>query len=174
MHETTDDIAWLQSVLDRSYDAAGEHLRSITTPVRRIPAEELSAILGGVQIIDVATVTAAGTPRVGPVDGLFYRGRLYFGSSRTSLRYRNLLTRPQVSAAHTRGEELGVVVHGTARLFALTDPGAAEFRAYCHEVYVPRYGEAWAEFGDRPDIFYACIEPEKMFTFRMDTPRLPE
>lgn len=173
VYESEEDLAWLQSLLDRSYDRAGEHLRSITTPARRIPATELGGLLPGVQVLDVATVTADQRPRVGPVDGLFFRGRFYFGSSKTSLRYRNLQARPEVSVAHTRGEEISVVVHGTAHLFSLDDPDQEGFREYCYEVYVPRYGAGWKEFARSKDIFYALVEPELMFTFRMDQPRLP-
>lgn len=173
MHENTDDIAWLQALLDRSYARAGQHLRSITTPARRIPAAELGALLPGVQIIDLATVTADGRPRVAPVDGLFFRGRWYFSSDRSSLRFRNLVARPHVSAAHTRGEEISIVVHGTARLFSFDDPDQAAFRDYAHEVYVPLYGEEWKEFAAGQDIFCARIDPELMFTFRMDKARLP-
>ena len=171
MHETEQDIAWLETLLDRSYDTAGEHLRSITTPPRRIPARELSGLLSGVQVVNLATVTADGSPRVAPVDGLFYRGRFFFGSSTTSQRYRNLQRRPQVSAAHTRGEDLAVIVHGTAETFSLKDAAYGDFLAYCREVYIPLYGEGWNDFASGDTIFYARIEPVRMFTFRMDQPR---
>ena len=167
MHETTDDLAWLQALLDRSYARAGEHLRSITTPDRRISAADLTPLLGAVQIIDLATVNRDGRPRVGPVDGLFFRAHWYFSSGRTSLRYRNLVERPQVSAAHTRGEELSVVVHGTAKLFGLEDSSHGGFKAYAHEVYVPLYGDAWLRMAYGDDIFFARIEPELMFTLRV-------
>lgn len=173
MHETGDDVAWLQALLDRSYERAGEHLRSITTPARRIPAAELGELLPGVQIIDLATVTADGRPRVGPVDGLFFRGHFYFSSAKTSFRYRHLIARPHVSAAHTRGEEMSVVVHGAALRFSLDDPRHAEFKDYCYAVYVAIYGEEWKEFARSSDVFYARIDPELMFTFRMDKPQLP-
>jgi len=133
VYETHEDHVWLQSLLDRSYRRAGEHLRSITTPARRISAVDLCDLLPGVQILEVATVTADGRPRVAPVDGLFFRGHFYFGSSRTSLRYRHLHARPRVSAVHTRGEEVSVVVHGTPWVckieegypnFASFNPGA--------------------------------------------------
>src|SRR5712692_10261417 len=123
MHETAEDLDWLQALLDRSYATAGGHLKSITTPERRVPATDLGAILPGVQILDLATVTADGKPRVAPVDGLFYRARVYFSSSKTSRRYRHLRARPDVSVAHTRGEELSIVVHGKANLFSLDDAG---------------------------------------------------
>jgi hypothetical protein len=167
MYETDADIAWLQGLLDRSYESAGEHLRSITTPERRIPADELGGILTGMVLLNLATVTAAGEPRVGPVDGLFFRGRFHFSSSLTSVRYRHLVARPQVSASHTRGEELSVVVHGTAELFSFQDPDASAFRDYANEVYVPLYGDMWMEMVDSDDVFSARIEPARMYTFRM-------
>jgi len=34
MHETPEDIAALQDLLDRSYESAGGHMRRITTPER--------------------------------------------------------------------------------------------------------------------------------------------
>jgi hypothetical protein len=47
MHETAEDLLELAALLDRSYARAGEHLRSIFTPERRIPADELVALLLG-------------------------------------------------------------------------------------------------------------------------------
>ena len=63
----------LQHLLDESYEQAGEHLRSIFTPERRMSAEETAQLLRGVFVLNVATVTAAREPMVAPVDGLFYR-----------------------------------------------------------------------------------------------------
>lgn len=82
---------------------------------RRLSAEQVAERLTGVCVLDLATVTARGEPRVAPVDGLFYRGRWHFGSSPEAARTRHLAARPAVSASHTRGEALAVVVHGTAR-----------------------------------------------------------
>jgi len=173
VHETAEDLDWLGALLDRSYDSAGSHLKSITTPPRRIAATELAALLPGVQIIDLATVTVDAKPRVAPVDGLFYRGHFYFSSSKTSRRYGHLHARPDVSAAHTRGEEISIVVHGIAKLFSLDDPEHEGFKRYCDDVYIPLYGDEWLKFGASEDIFYARIDPELMFTFRMDKPQLP-
>src|SRR3972149_4003964 len=114
MHETTADLRTLQSLLDRSYAAAGAHLLSIHTPDRRLAAADLVSTLTGVCVLDLATVTRDGRPRVSPVDGLFYRGAFWFGSSSDSLRFRHIRRRPAVSATHTRGESLAVTVHGSA------------------------------------------------------------
>ena len=103
MHETPDDIHALQDLLDRSYERAGRHLRSITTPERRVDAEELVRRLTGMCLLVVATVTADCRPIAGPLDGIFYRGAFHFGTAPDSVRYRHLLTRPQVSATHLPG-----------------------------------------------------------------------
>ena len=157
MHETPEDLAALQRLLDDSHARAGRHLRSIFDDDRRITAADLPALLPGVQVLNLATVTARGEPRVAPVDGLFYRARFWFGSAHDSARFRHLRRRPAVSAAHTRGEELAIIVHGLAVEVSLD---GHPFRDYCYEVY----GEAWDEFG--PGAAYACIEPKAMFTFR--------
>jgi pyridoxamine 5'-phosphate oxidase-like protein len=159
MHETADDLTELQALLDRSYERAGEHLRSVFTPDRRIPAAALAGLLPGVQVLNLATVTRNCEPRVAPVDGLFYRGRFWFGSSPTSTRFTHLRARPQVSATHTRGESLAIVVHGRAALIDLDDPANAGFRAYCLEVY----GPDWEEWG--APAAYARIDAERMYTF---------
>lgn len=68
---------------------------------------------------------------------------------------------------------MSVVVHGTPRLFSLDDPEHEEFKDHCYKVYVPRYRDGWKKFAHGSDIFFARIDPELMFTFRMDEPRLP-
>jgi uncharacterized pyridoxamine 5'-phosphate oxidase family protein len=165
VHETPDDLADLERLLDESHAGAGSHMRSIFTEERRIPAGELCDLLRGVQILNVATVTAAGEPRVAPVDGLFYRSHFYFGSSLDSFRFRHLASRPQVSASHTRGEELAVIVHGTARIIDPAAPERAQFRDYLIEVYGPDW-ESWGAGAG-----YARIHPKKMFTFRFAADR---
>jgi nitroimidazol reductase NimA-like FMN-containing flavoprotein (pyridoxamine 5'-phosphate oxidase superfamily) len=160
VHETPEDIHALQALLDASHAAAGPHLRAIWNEERRIPAAELPEILTGVQTITLATVTAAGEPRIVPVDGLFFAGRFYAGATRDSVRLRHLRARPQVSVALVRGEELAVVVHGHAALVDTDAPEHAAFREYCLEVY----GAPWHSFGAGEP--YARIEPAKMFTFR--------
>ena len=155
MHETADDLRDLQRLLDDSHAAAGEHMRSIFTEDRRLSASTLAERLTGVCVLDLATVTAKGEPRVAPVDGLFFRGRWHFGSAPTSTRFRHIAVRPAVSGSHTRGEELAVIVHGTARMVDV----AGEFRELLLEVY----GGSWEEWGDGAP--YAVIDAARMYTF---------
>jgi uncharacterized pyridoxamine 5'-phosphate oxidase family protein len=173
VHETPEDIHALQNLLDRSYDAAGAHLLSITTPERRVGAEDLVERLTGMCLLVVATVTADGRPIAGPLDGIFYRGAFHFGTAPNSIRYRHLLKRPQVSATHLPREEFAVNVHGRAAPLDIGAAGNRGLRETLFEVYGPRYGaEDWERFlegGDDPanSPVYMRIDADRMFTFEM-------
>jgi hypothetical protein len=161
MNEQPDDLAALQQLIDRSYAAAGPHLH---TPERRLSAEQVCVRLTGMSLLSLATVSSAGRPVVGPVDGIFYRGAFHFGSAPESVRARHIAARPWVSAAHLPNEELAITVHGRAEP---VDVGAGPFRHLLLDIYVPRYGESWADMLESGAIYWR-IEAERMFTFAMD------
>ena len=166
MHETAEDLAALQELLDSSYEGAGAHLHRIITPERRLSAEQVAERLAGMCLLALATATADGRPIVGPVDGIFFRGAFHFGSAPDSVRFKHVAKRPHVSATHLPGEELAVTVHGRAVPVDVGSDADADFRRTLLEVYVPRYGEEWESFLDR-GVQYARIEPDRMFTFQM-------
>jgi nitroimidazol reductase NimA-like FMN-containing flavoprotein (pyridoxamine 5'-phosphate oxidase superfamily) len=166
VHETADDLASLQALLDRSYEQAGGHLRRITTDERRVDATQLCERLQGMTLLVLATVTNDSRPLNGPVDGIFYRGHFYFGSAPDSVRFRHIAKRPWVSATHLPAEEFAVTVHGRAVPVDVRDPAERGFRQTLLEVYVPRYGEQWEQFLDS-GVQYARIDAERMFTFFM-------
>src|ERR1700751_1332683 len=60
VHESADDIDRVQALLDRSYAAAGPHLRSIHTEQRRLTAADLVVRLQGMCLLVLATVNSAG------------------------------------------------------------------------------------------------------------------
>ena len=171
MHETAADLAALQELLDRSAAAAGGHLQAIITPERRLGAADLCARLTGMSLLVLATVTADGRPLVGPVDGIFYRGAFYFGSSPDSVRFRHIRHRPHVSASHLPGEHLAVTVHGRAVPVDVRSREHADFRNTLLDVYVPRYGPEWENFLDSGPV-HARIDADRMFTFAMDPAEL--
>jgi hypothetical protein len=169
MHETSTDLDALQQLLDDSYARAGEHLRSIHTPERRVHAPDVARVLQGVRVLNLATVTASCEPRVSPVDGIFYRGQFWFGSGDNSLRFRHLRARPQISGSHTVGETFAVIVHGRA---AEIDVNASEHEGFLrtlHEVY-PQWSE-W--YGDEPAP-YARIDAELMYAYAFEPSVLAE
>ena len=166
MHESDADLAALQELLDRSYAAAGDHLLRIHTPERRLPAEQIAERLTGMVLLALATVTSDGRPMVGPVDGIFFRGALHFGSAPDSMRFKHIRARPQVSATHLPGEELAVTVHGRAVEVPAHGEAGAGLRQALLDIYVPRYGASWEEFLDSGPV-YARIDAERMFAFHM-------
>jgi hypothetical protein len=159
VHETPEDIARLQAMLDASHAAGGAHLRSIFADERRVSAADLPARLAGVQITHLATVTARGEPRVAPVDGLFFRGALHVGTAPGAMRARHLRVRPQISASIAHGEEFALVLHGRAIELDLDAHEHEGLRAYYREVY----GESWESF--RQGNPYWRLEPERIFSF---------
>jgi uncharacterized pyridoxamine 5'-phosphate oxidase family protein len=172
MHETPADLDRLQSLLDRSYAQAGPHLREVITPERRLTADQLSDRLQGMRLLVLATVTADGRPISGPVDGFFYRGEWYFGSSEASLRFRHIRRRPPVSATHIPSEELSVTTHGRAIEIDVASHDHGTLRQTLLEYYGSRFGDSAAAIVDGPGVVYARIDAERMFTFHLDRPEM--
>jgi uncharacterized pyridoxamine 5'-phosphate oxidase family protein len=166
VHETAEDLAGLQELLDRSYEQAGTHMHRIISPERRMTAEQVAERLDGMVLLALATATADGRPIIGPVDGIFYRGAFHFGSAPDSVRFKHIAKRPGVSATHLPGEQLAVTVHGKATLVDVASPDQAGFRQTLLDIYVPRYGEGWEKFLDS-GVQYARIDADRMFTFQM-------
>ena len=164
MHETADDLAALQGLLDRSYAGAGAHLLRILTPDKRLTAEEVAERLTGMRLLVLATVTADGRPIAGPVDGVFFRGAFHFGSAPDSVRFRHIRERPHVSASHLPGEELAVTVHGRAVPLDVQREAEAGFRRTLLEIYTARYGPEWEKFLSS-GVAFARIEADRMFTY---------
>jgi uncharacterized pyridoxamine 5'-phosphate oxidase family protein len=161
MYETEGDLARLQELLDDSYARAGSHLRSVWEERSRLDAPALSEELAGIQVLDLATVTPSGEPRVAPVDGFFFRGRFWFGSAESSLRFRNIRANPAVSGAVTRGlETFLVLVHGRAVETDPRGPEAMGFAAYPRELYDFDWDAA------HPGAPYAWIDAKSLLAFK--------
>jgi hypothetical protein len=114
MYETDAEIDALQELLDRSFTTSSEHLRAIMTEPRRLDARRLIQELDGPCVLNIATVTAHGEPRVSAVDGHFLRGRWYFSTDSSSPKIRQLTARPAISASYTPRDGFGVFGHGRA------------------------------------------------------------
>jgi general stress protein 26 len=114
MLETPEELARLQSLLDASRARATDHLRGIIHDDRALSAEQVVALLPGMKVVSVATVTAHGEPRISAMDGHFLHGTWTFSTSRTAAKARHLAARPAVSVAHVEGEQFALFSHGRA------------------------------------------------------------
>ncbi|MCD0453015.1 pyridoxamine 5'-phosphate oxidase family protein [Actinocorallia sp. API 0066] len=116
MFETVAELRELEGLLERSLSRSTEHLRSIINGERTLTAEQLTQVLTGMCTLALSTVTAKGEPRVSGVDGHFLHGKWHFGTALGAAKARHLAARPAASAAHLRGEDLGVFTHGTVEI----------------------------------------------------------
>jgi hypothetical protein len=160
MRETPSELLGLQNLLDLSFDQASPHLKSIMTPPRRLSAGRLVEELPSPAVLNIATVTARGEPRISAVDGHFLHGHWYFTTAGESPKARQLRTRPAISASYTPRDGYGVFCHG--RAIAL-GPGPEQQMITDH--FVETYGQAPEEWA--VDILYARIDAGWMVGFAM-------
>ena len=102
----------LQALLDASHGQATDHLKAIIRDESVLSADDLVALLTGMKVLSLATVTSSGEPRISAVDGHFLHGTWSFSTSATAAKARHLRARPAVSVAHVDNEELAVFSHG--------------------------------------------------------------
>ena len=134
MLETSDEIDTLQALLDASHARATGHLRGIITDDRTLSAEQLVALLTGMKVLAVATVTASGEPRISALDGHFLHGTWTFSTAGGAAKAKHLERRPAVSVAHIDGEEFALFSHGTAQLMP-AGPARDEVEAHWTAYY---------------------------------------
>jgi general stress protein 26 len=142
MFETSDDLTALQALLDASHARSTEHLRGIINDDRTLTGAQVAALLTGMKVISVATVTAQGEPRISAMDGHFLHGTWTFSTSRTSAKAHHLAARPAISVAHVDGEAMAVFSHGRA-----VEIGGDELRRV-DEHWTAHYGSSPLSWGD--------------------------
>ena len=145
MLETPEELTALQVLLDRSHARSTDHLRGIINDERTLTAQDLVALLKGMKVISVATVTAQGHPRVSAKDGHFLHGSWSFSTSGTAAKARHMYVRPDVSVAHVDHEELAVFSHGRVEEMAESDPDWAETLDH----WTNHYGSSPLTWGDQ-------------------------
>lgn len=144
MLETAEEIEQLQALIDRSHGGATGHLRNIITDDRRLTAADIVALLTGMKVISVATVTAAGEPRISALDGHFLHGSWTFSTDGGAAKAKHLRVRPAVSVAHVDHEELAVFSHGVAEELGKDHPWFDE----TIEHWTGHYGSSPLSWGD--------------------------
>jgi len=162
MDETPAELIALQDLLDASFARASDHLTGIMAPERRLSAEQLAADLTGIAVLNLATVTARGEPRISAVDGHFRHGHWHFSTDGGSPKARQLKARPAISVSYTPRDGYGVFCHGRARMLDRGTPEFTDFYDHC----VQTYGHSLDDLGS--DIVYLQVEPEWMVGFAFD------
>jgi len=163
MFETDAELAEMQSLLDASLSRSTDHLRSIIKPGERsLTAAQVSAACRGMCTLAVATVTANGEPRNSAVDGHLLHGRWYFSTARGAAKARHLGSRPAVSVAYLRGEEIGVFAHGSAQpMNPAGGPDDTDWPALL-QYMTDYYGSSPLSWGD---VVYYRLVPHWMVAF---------
>ncbi|MFF2544809.1 pyridoxamine 5'-phosphate oxidase family protein [Kitasatospora sp. NPDC058063] len=172
MRETPDELRRLQALLDTSLSRSTAHLRSIINSERTLTAGQLTGVLTGMCTLALSTVTAKGEPRISGVDGHFLHGMWHFGTARGAAKARHLAARPAASAAHLRGEDLGVFTHGTVEVLNPHDGEPAadwpDLLAYFRDFY------GADAFDWDNDVVYYRLRPHWMAAFAPDLAKLGE
>jgi general stress protein 26 len=162
MLETPEEIAALQELLDASRSSATAHLRKIIDDDRAPTARDLVALLTGMRVLSVATVTARGEPRISALDGHFLHATWTFSTDGSSAKARHMQARPTVSVAHVDGEELALFSHG--RVEQMRDGDADWAQTLDH--WTTHYGESPFGWGD--DVRLYRFRPQWMVGYAFD------
>ncbi|GAA3150473.1 hypothetical protein GCM10010466_47030 [Planomonospora alba] len=170
MHETPEELGELQALLDASLSRSTPHLRSIISGERTLTAEQLTRVLTGMCTLALSTVTAKGEPRISGVDGHFLHGKWHFGTARGAAKARHLAVRPAVSAAHLRGEDLGVFTHGTVEILNPLDGEPAADWPDLLAYFKGFYGDDAFDWDD--EVVYYRLHPHWMTVYAADVAKL--
>jgi hypothetical protein len=165
MWETADEFATIARLLDDSFGRASEHLRAIMTEPRRLSAQQLVAAIPSPAVLNIATVTLRGEPRVSAVDGHFLHGHWYWTTDAGSPKIRQLLARPAISASYTPRDGFGIFCHGRA----VRIEGAE--RSMLRDHFVATYGQDPEGWGD---IAYMRIDADWLTAFAMTDAEMVE
>ena len=165
MQESETELGELQALLDDSLAGATGHLRSIVQPDRSLTAAQLVQVITGMCTLAVSSVTAAGEPRVAGADGHFLHGCWVFTTERSSAKARQFAARPAISAAHLRGDDLGVFIHGRVEeLNPRAAPADPQWPAILDHL-TQHYGSSPLSWGD---VVAYRIRPHWMVAYAAD------
>lgn len=167
MRDSGDDLEALQDILDRSASQSGDHLRSAFDQSKRLAADRLAAALDGIFELHLAVLSGSGAPLVAPLDGIFFKGRVWIGLPGTSLRARLVRRDPRVSASYNT-PEVAFILHGTALEAEPDNPLLPEYSQLMRDLYVAEYGAGWLKWYESQRAksargYAGYIEPRVMF-----------
>jgi hypothetical protein len=165
MQESDAELTELQALLDTSLAQATGHLRSIVRPGRTLTAAQLVQVITGMCTLAVSSVTASGEPRVSGADGHFLHGCWVITTERSSAKARHFAARPAISAAHLRGDDLGVFTHGRVEELNPAAPPPATHRPAILDHLTQHYGSSPLSWGD---VVAYRVRPHWMIAFAAD------
>lgn len=168
MHETPDDLRRMQELMDRTLARANPHMASIVTEGRRLSARQVVRALDGIRHVALATVNAAGAPRVSPLDTLFVRGRFTLSTGGGAARLANLRRNPACSAVHMVGDSIAVTVNGEVEWIGRDHPDHDEI----HGAWSTAYESDPYSWGD--EIVFFRIQPSSMWAYAFRPADFPE
>ncbi len=168
MHESPEQIAELQALLDRTFARMNPHMARIVKPDRRLSARQIATYLQGIRHVAFATVNASGEPRVAPLDGLFIRGRFHVSTGGEAARLAHLAQQPRCSLTHFAGDDVAVTVNGTAVVLERDHPDVPALAP----VYRDAYGSVPFDWGER--VVIVRVEPTSMWTYSFRPEHFPE
>ena len=122
-------------------------------------------VVTGMCTLAVSSVTAAGEPRVSGADGHFLHGCWVFSTERSSAKAGHFAARPAISAAHLRGDDLGVFTHGQVEeLNPTAGPADPQWPAILDHL-TQHYGSSPLSWGD---VVAYRIRPHWMVAYAAD------
>jgi hypothetical protein len=159
MYETATDFQHLQALLDHSIEQAGPFLReSFQMPTHSLSARQLTRLWQASQNIALATVTSKGEPRVTPIGALLFHGQWYTPTVAAALRTRHVLHRPAMSFTWYQGDDLAVIVHGSARILRPDHPDFSPIEAFQQE----QMGNSVLKWGEG---VFLQVSQQALYTF---------
>lgn len=168
MYETDPDFQNLQMLLDHSIEQAGPFLReSFQMPTHSLSAWQLTHLWQALQNIALATVTSKGEPRVTPIGALLFHGQWFVPTVAAALRTKHLLRHPAMSFTHYEGDDLAVIVHGSAHILRADEPDFPAVEAFQEE----QTGTSVLSWGEG---VYLQVKPKLLYTFVRYPERYPE
>jgi uncharacterized pyridoxamine 5'-phosphate oxidase family protein len=159
MHETAEDLAALQELLNRSLAGQKSPNMKELFPVKyALTANEIAALLPETVEVAMATVTPKCKPRVTPVDVFFFRGKFYHPADVGALRLSYLRSNPSVSLTYFDRDGNAIIVHGTVAFINQQHPEFAVIDNFRQSVGRMSLRE-WS-----PTALYVRVDATHMFT----------
>lgn len=168
VRETPSELAALQTLIDRSLERTGPHMKAIVHPGEySLSAKQVVKLLDGMKTVAVAAPGPNGDPLVAPMDGWFLHGRFFFSSSADSVRVKGLRKRPRASIAYFEGERFLINAHGPAVLMFRGHPEVTEIDA----IFKEHYGGSAFDWSD--DGVYVRLDADRFFTYSRTPKEFP-